>query len=108
MDEPLKMNSLVRDRAGDLWERGRTRWTCCAPVDGRRILRVARLPWSALVSWYGPVEVVRVGKHQPSDPEPDLIVEASQREAKAFEERLLRERRESYPTEDHNASVDFG
>jgi hypothetical protein len=60
--EPMKMYSLVRDRAGDLWERGRTRWTCLARVDGRRILRVARLSWSSLNSMYGPVEVVRIGK----------------------------------------------
>lgn len=56
------MYSIVRDRTGDLWERGRTRWTCLTPVDGRRILRVARLNWSGLNSMYGPVEVVRVGK----------------------------------------------
>lgn len=62
VEEPLKMYSLVRDRAGDIWERGRTRWTCTAPVDGRRILRVARLYWSSLSSMYGPVQVVRGGK----------------------------------------------
>lgn len=62
LEEPKKMYSLVRDRAGDLWERGRTRWSCLAPVDGRRIQRVARLNWSNMVSMYGPVQIVRVGK----------------------------------------------
>lgn len=56
------MYSLVRDREGDVWQRGRTRWTCQAPVDGRRVLRVGRLHWSALQSMYGPLEILRVGK----------------------------------------------
>ncbi len=56
--EPSRMGATVRDRSGDLWRRGRTRWTCMAPVDGVRVQRVARLPWYALVDQYGPVEVV--------------------------------------------------
>lgn len=52
------MGALVRDREGDLWRRGRTRWSCLAPVDGTRVRRVGRLPWFALVHQYGPVEVV--------------------------------------------------
>lgn len=60
--EPKQMGSLVRDRDGDLWERGRTRWNCQAPIDGRRVQRAARLPWYALVTLYGPLEVVRNGR----------------------------------------------
>ena len=61
-DEPMKMGSLVRDRDGDEWQRGRTRWTCKAPVDGRRVTRVGRLPWYALASQYGPLTVLREGR----------------------------------------------
>lgn len=61
-EEPRRMYSLVRDREGDLWERGRTRWTCKAPIDGRRVTRVGRLPWYALVYQYGPLTLVREGK----------------------------------------------
>jgi hypothetical protein len=57
-EEPARMGARVRDRDGDTWRRGRTRWTCEARVDGRRVTAVARLPWSSLVSWYGPVEVL--------------------------------------------------
>jgi hypothetical protein len=57
-EEPLRMGARVRDRDGDTWRKGRTRWTCEARVDGRRVEVVARLPWYALVSKYGPVEVV--------------------------------------------------
>lgn len=56
------MHSVVRDRAGDQWIRGRVWWKCLARVDGVRILRVAQLHWSDLVRMYGPVEVLRVGK----------------------------------------------
>lgn len=54
-EEPKKRGSLVRDKDGDLWKRGNTRWTCQAPVDGRRVLQVGRLPWYALLSEYGPL-----------------------------------------------------
>ena len=54
-EEPKARGSLVRDRDGDLWKRGNTRWTCQASVDGERVLRVGRLPWFALVSQYGPL-----------------------------------------------------
>lgn len=56
--EPPRMGARVRDRDGDTWRKGRTRWSCEAPVDGRRVRVVARLPWSQLVSQYGPVAVV--------------------------------------------------
>ena len=56
MTEPKRRGALVRDRDGDLWRRGNTRWTCQAAVDGQRVLRVGRLHWSALVSMYGPLE----------------------------------------------------
>lgn len=62
MEEPKKRGSLVRDKDGDLWRRGNTRWSCLAEVDGTRVLRVARLPWYALVDQYGPVELVREGE----------------------------------------------
>lgn len=58
IEEPARMGARVRDRDGDTWRKGRTRWTCEAPVDGRRVTSVGRLPWSALVSQYGPVQVV--------------------------------------------------
>jgi len=56
--EPLRRGALVRDRDGDVWRRGNTRWSCIAPVDGVRVQRVARLPWSAVQSFYGPLGVV--------------------------------------------------
>lgn len=56
--EPPRMGALVRDRDGDVWRRGRTRWTCQTPVDGVRVRRVGRLPWSGLVSMYGPLTVI--------------------------------------------------
>ncbi len=61
-EEPKRMYSVAVDKDGDEWVRGRTRWWCTAPVDGRRIRRVGRLPWHALVSMYGPITVTRVGK----------------------------------------------
>lgn len=60
-EEPRQRGSLVRDRDGDLWQRGNTRWTCQTPPDGRRITSVGRLPWYALADRYGPLTVVRVG-----------------------------------------------
>lgn len=62
LDEPMKMGSLVRDKDGDLWQRGRTRWSCLAPVDGVRVLRAGRLPWYELARQYGPLELVRAGR----------------------------------------------
>lgn len=53
--ESTKMGSRVRDRDGDIWRRGRTRWTCEAPVDGDRVTRVGRLPWGDLERKYGPL-----------------------------------------------------
>lgn len=61
-EEPKRMYSLVRDRDGDLWQRGRTRWSCLAPIDGVRVARVGRLPWYALRSQYGPLTLIRNGK----------------------------------------------
>jgi hypothetical protein len=55
MNEPKKRGSIVRDRDGHLWKRGNTRWTCQEPVNGRDVQQVARLPWYALVTMYGPV-----------------------------------------------------
>jgi len=55
MDEPTQRGARVRDRDGDVWRRGTTRWTCEAPVDGVRIERVGRLRWYALESMYGPL-----------------------------------------------------
>lgn len=53
--EPRQRGAMVRDRDGDLWVRGNTRWTCKAPVDGRRVRQVGRLPWYALSNKYGPL-----------------------------------------------------
>lgn len=55
MEEPQKMGSRVRDRDGDTWRRGRTRWSCEAAVDGDRVRRVGRLQWSDLERLYGPL-----------------------------------------------------
>jgi hypothetical protein len=52
------MGARVLDRDGDTWRRGRTRWSCEAPVDGRRVTAVGRLPWSALLAQYGPLTVL--------------------------------------------------
>jgi len=57
-EEPRKRGTRVRDREGDVWRRGNTRWSCEAPVDGVRVLRAGRLPWYALVSQYGPLTLV--------------------------------------------------
>jgi hypothetical protein len=57
-DEPKKRGAKVRDRDGDVWVRGNTRWTCQAPVDGVRVRRVGRLPWFALKDQYGPLSEV--------------------------------------------------
>lgn len=61
-EEPQKMYSLVRDKDGDIWQRGRTRWTCQTPVGSRGVTNVGRLPWYALVRQYGPLILVREGK----------------------------------------------
>lgn len=58
-EEPKKRGSVVRDKDGDLWRRGNTRWTCQADVDGERVRRVGRLRWFALRRMYGPLEEVR-------------------------------------------------
>lgn len=58
MEEPRKRGTRVRDKDGDVWRRGNTRWSCEAPVDGVRIQRAGRLPWYALVNQYGPLELV--------------------------------------------------
>lgn len=56
--EAPKRGTIALDRDGDAWKWGNTRWTCLAPVDGERILRVARLPHSAFLSEYGPARVI--------------------------------------------------
>ncbi|GAB2734657.1 hypothetical protein [Nocardioides pakistanensis] len=56
--EPTRRGTVVRDRDGDLWRRGNTRWSCLAPVDGERVTRVGRLPWYALKRQYGPLTLV--------------------------------------------------
>lgn len=58
LPEPKRMGATVVDRDGDVWKRGRTMWTCQAPVDGGRVRRVGRLPWSALVRNYGPFQSI--------------------------------------------------
>jgi hypothetical protein len=58
-DSLLKRGMVARDRFGDAWRRGNTRWTCLSPVDGERIQSVARLPHSELLSQYGPVVQIR-------------------------------------------------
>lgn len=55
--EPKRRGAIVVDRDGDRWRRGNTRWNCMAQVDGVRVLRVGRLPWSALKSMYGPLRL---------------------------------------------------
>jgi hypothetical protein len=54
-EEPKWRGTRIRDRDGDTWRRGTTRWNCEARVDGDRVRRVGRLPWHALVSMYGPL-----------------------------------------------------
>lgn len=57
-NEPKRMGARVVDKDGDTWRRGRTRWTCEAAVDGRRVSSVGRMTWSGLVSAYGPVRAL--------------------------------------------------
>ena len=64
VDEPKRRGAMVRDKDGDLWKRGNTRWTCQAPIDAAHA-RVGRLPWFALVRQYGPLALVE-------DTEPEL------------------------------------
>lgn len=54
----LKRGTIVLDEAGDAWRYGNTRWTCMTPVDGTRILRVARLGTGDLIRDYGPVRII--------------------------------------------------
>lgn len=66
--EPLRMGAVVEDRDGHQWRRGRTLWTCLAPVGARYrdaqtgrltvVARVGRLPWAALRQASGPLRVV--------------------------------------------------
>ena len=58
-----RMGDRVRDKDGDVWRFGRTRWSCEAPVDGVRVTRVGRLPTSALESMYGPLAPVTAEQH---------------------------------------------
>ena len=58
MDEPKRRGAKVRDREGDVWKRGNTRWSCETPVDGIRVTRVGRLPWYALARQYGPLTLI--------------------------------------------------
>jgi hypothetical protein len=57
-EEPKRRGARVRDKDGDTWRRGTTRWNCEAAVDGVRVTRAGRLPWVNLVQWYGPLEVI--------------------------------------------------
>lgn len=71
-EEPKRMYSLVRDADGHIWQRGRTIWSCTAPIGTRYYSRVkrrpmvvesvGRLPWHALARMYGPLTLVREGK----------------------------------------------
>ena len=63
LEEPKRRGAKVRDRDGDVWRRGNTRWTCQAPVDGVRVTRVGRLHWIELEQLYGPLE--RVDSNEP-------------------------------------------
>lgn len=65
LEEPTKRGTLVRDKDGDLWRRGNTRWSCLAVVDGERVRRVGRLPWFALLGQYGPLGLVAQAKATP-------------------------------------------
>lgn len=58
LTEPKRRYALVRDRDGDVWRRGNTRWTCTTPVGTRGITNVGRLHWADLVRMYGPLTEV--------------------------------------------------
>lgn len=55
-----KRGTRVRDKGGDVWRFGRTRWTCETPIDGIRVTAVGRLPTATLERWYGPLTGVEV------------------------------------------------
>lgn len=57
-EEPRRRYARVQDADGHQWERGNTRWTCLAAINGRDVTQIGRLPWSSLVSMYGPLTVV--------------------------------------------------
>ena len=61
-DSKARRGTIARDREGDLWRFGRSRWWCLAPTDGVRVTRVARLGTADLVSEYGPVVVERTDR----------------------------------------------
>jgi hypothetical protein len=67
--EPKRRYAVVRDVDGHLWKRGNTRWTCQSPINGRDVTRVGRLPWSSLVSEYGPLTVVVEDPRKSAKPE---------------------------------------
>lgn len=67
-DEPKRRYALVRDKDGDVWRRGNTRWTCTAPVDGIRVRRVGRLHWDTLQRMYGPLTPVSGSTDAPATP----------------------------------------
>lgn len=70
--EPERMGARVVDRDGDTWRKGRTRWSCEAPVDGRRVTSVGRLGWGDLVSRYGPLRVLDLADRPAAPSGPNL------------------------------------
>lgn len=58
LDVRPRRGMLAVDREGDAWRYGNSRWTCLSPVDGRRILNVARLPHAPVVRAYGPLRPI--------------------------------------------------
>lgn len=57
-EEPRRRYARVADADGHQWERGNTRWTCLAPINGRDVTAIGRLPWTDLVRMYGPLTVL--------------------------------------------------
>lgn len=57
-EEPKRRYTVVRDKDGDQWRRGNTRWTCTTPVGSRGVTNVGRLGWHDLNRMYGPLILV--------------------------------------------------
>ncbi len=58
MDEPKKLYSVIRDRDGELWMRGR-KWWYWQPQRGDGEGGPGKLAWRELTRMYGPFSVDR-------------------------------------------------
>jgi hypothetical protein len=53
--EPARRGAVVRDRNGDVWQRGASRWTCMKVMEGGPVQHLARQTWEDVWKSYGPL-----------------------------------------------------